>query len=123
MNKAQTYQRDATRPQAHAHVLVYETAVALAHELYDTLMQEPKYYAEWKRQNPARSSKQLEALFVARNAPKCLGTARATLAAMLHGPVDSPLKAAIHEALCLDATLIRGRGAQNVPRLQAEGDQ
>jgi hypothetical protein len=95
--------------QKHAHKLVYETARKLAHELYDTLMQDQVYYTEWKRQNPDLGAKALEARFVVKNTHRCLETARATLAVMLRGPIDSPLKQDIYEALCLDAALVRGR--------------
>jgi len=98
------------KPQAHAHKLVYQTAVGIAHELYDNLMSVPAFYAEWKRLNPEATAKQLETRFVKRHVGKCLPQARATLTLMLRGPHDSALKEQIHEALCLDAALVRGRG-------------
>jgi len=108
--------------QIHAHKLVYETARALAHELYDTLMQDQKYYLAWKAQNPSATSKELESRFVDRNVAKCLPTARATLAMMLRGPEDTPLKQQVFEALCLDASLVRGRTPQPSIRLQSQGE-
>lgn len=99
------------RPSAHAHKLVKETAEAMAHELYDTMMKDDFWYRYWKKSNPriADQPKQLEMAFVRKNLPKLLPQARATLAQMLRTTPDEKLKETIYEALILDATLVRGR--------------
>lgn len=100
--------KEVTRRQ-HAHVLVAETAKALAGDLYERLMGDNKYYEAWKTKNPEATPKELEQRFIARNYGKCIPAARTTLALMLKGPLDDALKEQISEALCLDATLVRGR--------------
>lgn len=95
---------------AHCHKLVAKVAQEAAGELYEKLMGDDEIYAEWKRQNPNLTPKQLESRFIAKNWGRCIDFARATLATMLRSPtVDEKLKEDIMEALVLDATLIRGR--------------
>lgn len=82
----------------------------MAHELYDTVMQNDFWYAYWKKQNPGLEGKALEAKFVARNLARLLPQARATLAQMLQEPGTDPLhKEQIYDALMKDSTLVRGR--------------
>lgn len=97
------------RPSKHAHKLVYETAVGMAHELYDVVMLDDEWWKCWKQLNPGASPKELEARFVKKNLPKLLPQARATLAGMLRTCPDEELANEIYEALLLDNTLIRGR--------------
>lgn len=97
------------RPSSHAHRLVHETAVAMAHELYDTMMQDNAWYRIWKQSNPGLDKKALELRFVEKNLSRLLPQARATLAGMLRTTQDENMKEEIYEALVLDATLIRGR--------------
>ena len=97
------------RPSSHAHFLIKETAEAMGHELYDTMMSNDSWYKFWKKKNPGLSSKALEELFVRNNLSKLLPQARATLAQMLRNSHDERLKETIYEALTLDATLARGR--------------
>jgi hypothetical protein len=97
------------RPSRHAHHLVHETAVGMAHELYDYMMLDDGWYRHWKRQHPELSGKALEDAFVERNISKLLPQARAVLAQMLQTTQDEKTKEAIYEALTLDATLVRGR--------------
>lgn len=99
----------ASRPSKHAHWLVRDTALAMAHELYDTMMQDDTWYDLWKKRNPGKNAKALEKAFVDKNLSLLLPQARATLAAMLRSTMDPNLEAEIYEALTLDATLIRGR--------------
>lgn len=94
---------------SHCHKLVAETAQAMAHELYDTMMQDNVWYDCWKEKNPGATGKAMEARFVNANWGKLVENARATLAQMLAGGLDESLKEEIMEALCLDHTLIRGR--------------
>lgn len=98
------------RPSHHAHWLVRNTAVQMAHELYDHLMQDNEWYAAWKKQNPNSFPKELEERFVAKNLTTLLPQARATLAGMLRTTADERLKEEIYQALILDATLVKGRG-------------
>ena len=96
------------RPSGHAHTIVYETAVAMAHELYDTLMQRDDWYSLWKSwHEPGTSPADLEASFVKRNVPGLLAGARSILAASLRTCRDPALADSIAEALLLDATLAR----------------
>ena len=110
MNRSQ---RRASRPTGHAHFMVKETAEAMAHELYDHMMQDNAWYSAWKMQNPETTAGELETRFVARNLSALLPQARATLAGMLNPAMGADLtedqKERILEALTLDATLIRGR--------------
>jgi len=104
--------------ETSAHKLVYETAVSMAHELYDTMMSDNQWYGLWKAQFPGFSSKQLEGKFIARNIRMMLPQARATLAAMLARPIDPGLKDTIMEALLLDNSLKVGRGGKWVKATQ-----
>ena len=103
------------RSGAHCHRMVAETAKEFARELYGTVMENNFVYAQWRKDHPDLSDKALEDEFVRVNWGKCIEGARATLALMLRGPLDSPLKEQISEALILDATLKRGR--QNGARI------
>lgn len=98
------------RPSSHAHWLVRNTAVEMAHELYDTMMTDNEWYKVWKKQNPGLDKSELETRFVERNLSQLLPQARATLAGMLRTTVDERLKEEIYQALILDATLVKGRG-------------
>lgn len=102
--------REDQRPTKHAHKLVHETAVAMAHELYDTMMQDDIWYGIWKQRNPGANKKKLEEVFVAKNLSGLLPQARATLAGMLRTTADETLRDQIYDALVLDATLLKGRG-------------
>ncbi len=93
----------------HAHQMVANTALEMANELYEAFMHDNAVYAEWKRQHPGLSDKGLRSTFVKKFWPRCIESARATLAAMLSGPYDDDCKQKIHEGLILDATLKRGR--------------
>jgi hypothetical protein len=97
------------RPSSHAHFLIKETAEAMGHELYDTMMSDDLWYGLWKKKNPGLSRRALEELFVKNNLSKLLPQARATLAQMLRNSSDPVLKEQIYDALILDATLVRGR--------------
>jgi hypothetical protein len=96
--------------QQHVHHLVEETAIKMAAELYDALMQNNTWYAGWKRMNPGKNPRALEATFIAQNKGRLVSQARATLAHMLTLPIEAAQKDTIAEVLILDATLKRGRG-------------
>jgi hypothetical protein len=89
--------------------MVKETAVAMAHELYDHMMQDNGWWQAWRSQWPGLTGPQLEEKFVARNLAALVPQARAALAGMLRTTADETVKESIYEALVLDATLIRGR--------------
>lgn len=93
-----------------AHPLVFQTARDMAHALYNQLMLDNTCYAEWKKQCPELTPKELERRFVALLTPKLLLQARATLAHMLTLPYDEVLKEQIADALIKDRGLMRGRG-------------
>ncbi len=94
----------------HCHKLIRSTAQAAAGELYETLMGDNAFFTEWQRQNPGLSRKTLETRFIAKNWPRCIDLARATLTLLLKRPdIDSSIKDDIMEALVLDSTLVRGR--------------
>lgn len=102
------------RPSQHVHKLVHETAVAMCHELYDTMMLDNQWYSQWKAQNQdlAGQPRQLTARFVTKNLAKVIPQARATLAGMLSRTTDPELQRTIYDALLLDNTLLRGRRPQ-----------
>jgi len=100
----------SNRPSSHVHKLVHQTAVEMAHQLYDHMMMDNRWYEQWKRANPGLSSRGLADRFVAKNLSKMVPQARATLAGMLRTCSDESIKEDIYEALLLDRTLIRGRG-------------
>lgn len=84
----------------------------MAHELYDTMMQDNFWYEYWKNTHPGLSAKSLEREFVQKNMALLVPQAREALAALLRGPegnLDDKQRETIYEALVLDNTLIRGR--------------
>ena len=92
------------------HKEVRKVAQAACHELYDVLMQDNRLYEEWKRQNPELSPHTLETRFVAKNWPRCIEFARATLAHMLtRADINEKVKDQILEVLVLDASVPVGR--------------
>ena len=97
------------QPQAHCHHMIAQVAKEAAGELYDVVMADNVVFTEWKRQNPGCTPPILVKRFIAKNWGKCIPFARATLTRMLTTNIDESLKEQIHEALCLDNTLIRGR--------------
>lgn len=102
------------RPSGSAHKLVLETATAMAHELYDTLMQKDDWYKLWKSwHDESATAAQLEESFVKRNVPGLLAGARTILAQSLATTPDAALRQTIFDALLLDATLV-GAGGRGV---------
>jgi len=97
--------------QVHAHKMIVEQARDLTRALYEHLMRDDKIRAKWRERFPDATEKQLEAKFLAMYVAGAIPAARSTLAGMLSLPIDEGLKEAIHEALCLDDTLKRGREA------------
>ena len=96
--------------QANAHKLVLETAIAMAHEMYDVLMIDDIWYSAWKRANVGASKKALETRFVNKVLDKMLPQARAALAALLERPnITQAQKDQIYEALLADNILTFGR--------------
>lgn len=98
-----------TRKQ-HVHTAVANTAMEAANQLYDTVMTDNMIYTEWRRQNPDADANELRKRFVKCNWGKCVPFARATMARLLVTSTDPVLKEAVYEALCLDDSLMRGRG-------------
>lgn len=96
---------------AMCHKDIREVAMSAANELYDTVMCDNLVYETWKRQNPGATPKVLRSKFVARNWPKCIPFARATLAQMLTKPIDEKTKFRIMEILILDNSLSVGRAS------------
>lgn len=109
MTKPRSSNLLSNRPSKHAHELVAATARDMAHELYDALMQNNSWWAQWQAWHPGASRAEMEASFVRRNLGQLLPKARAALAGALVQPIDETLKETILEALTLDATLMRGR--------------
>lgn len=99
------------RRTAHVHNMVLDTARDLCLAQYEVLMSNNDIRKEWKRTHPGAGELGLQAAFVKKYVYSFVGPARATLATMLSGPYDEGLKSSIHEALCLDNTLVRGRNA------------
>src|SRR5258707_606581 len=101
--------------KVYAHKLIVETAVGMAHELYDTMMQDNAWWEQWKRQNPGASRKTMERRFVNKNISLLVPQARAALARCLapgqaQGLTDAQ-RDEIVEALCLDNQLVEARKA------------
>lgn len=98
------------RSQTACHKAIRDVAQAAAGELYESFMRENEVYAEWKRQNPGLTAKQLETRFIAKNWGKCIEFARATLAHMLTRPdIAESVKDNILEVLILDNSIPVGR--------------
>lgn len=86
-----------------AHKLVFKTAVALAESVFEEAMsRDNALYRQIRASRPGKSVKFLRRVFVSALAPRLLGDARATLAAMLATPIDEALKLEIADALTLD---------------------
>lgn len=102
-----------------AHRLIAETAKAMAHELYDTMMSDNEWYGVWKARWPGLSSKALEVKFVVLNTAKLLPGARELLVGMLTAPgTPEAMKTEIAEALIADASLTQGRSRGMKPATQ-----
>lgn len=99
----------------YAHKLVKETAVSMAHELYDVMMMDNAWWQAWQRQNPGVSRHGLEQRFVDKNLPLLVPQARVALAKCLQpGQVpgmDERQRDEIAAALMLDNMLISSRAA------------
>lgn len=94
----------------HAHKDVASQARELCLSAYEALMAENAIWLNWQARFPGYSRKRLEAVFVALYLFRFVPAARAMMAARLAGEVDEGVKAALYDALVLDATLTRGRG-------------
>ena len=97
--------------QAHVHYYVAETARELCLASYEELMSDNQIREAWKLKHPGASELHLQAAWLKRYALAYVKPARATLAAMLTGPLDEKTKEQIHLALILDNTLAFGRNA------------
>lgn len=97
------------RSGAHVHHMVRDTAVAMAHEAYDALMQRNDWYALHKSEHPGASAAGLEKAWVNDHWAQYIEGARSVMASMLAGPIPDTLKDQIAEALILDKSLVRGR--------------
>jgi hypothetical protein len=108
-------ERKQRRSLGHCHWQIADTAKAMAHELYETVMANNQVREQWVKSNLDCNAKELERRFVAKNWHKCVAAARSTLAAMLTGPYDEAFKQNIHEVLVLDASLRHGKGQSRAP--------
>lgn len=98
------------RRSLHAHRAVYDQAVEITLSLYEELMRVDEVRKQWKAKHPEAKEKVLVRLFVKKYVFQAVPAARAMMAAQLATVKDEALKAALYEALTLDATLMRGRG-------------
>jgi hypothetical protein len=80
-----------TKRQA-VHVMVRQTAISMAQELYELAAKDNAFYKRY----PTRGA------FLRLAWPQLIPQARATLATMLAKPLDENLKSQIHQALILD---------------------
>ncbi len=95
---------------SHAHRLVAQVAHEIAHEQFDKTMKDNDWYELFRKNNPGKTLKQLEALFVERTWGRMIEEARKHLAGMLgRNDVPEGQKEIIMEALTLDASLLYGR--------------
>lgn len=104
-------------PDQHCHPLIRATAIEMAGDLYDLLMQNNVQWEEWKKLNPdCQNLSQWEIRFLELKWPELIEDARTTLAGMLGGSVPEELKVQIHDALVKDNGLrmhrINRRAAQ-----------
>ena len=106
--------------QFQAHKLIVKTAQAMAHELYDCVMQDNELYAYWKSECEELTPKIAEKLFVKLMYPKLIEAARTTLARMLANPMLTHLHEDIYDALTKDYILRHGRLAGGAPRALLE---
>lgn len=99
------------RPGLNADRLVAQTAIEMAHELFEVYARENAIYHAL-RQRGEITEKQARARFVKRVAPKLLEDARTTLTQMLGKPDDQVapgMKEEIYEALVRDNALRANR--------------
>lgn len=94
---------------SHCHFLLKETALGMAHEVYDAIMQDNARFAQWKEQCPDLTPGLAEDKFCEALWPHLLEAARTTLAGMLAGSYPEELKQRIHDALVKDNVLREGR--------------
>lgn len=95
--------------EEHCHVLIAETAKAMAREVYADTMRDNTLYVRWKKMCPELTPVLAEDKFVMLLWPHLIPQARSTLQSMLGGRLAETLKEQIYDALILDATLGRGR--------------
>lgn len=103
------------KQQIYAHKLVRDTAVSMAHELYDAMMMHDLWWKQWRDQNPGVSRHTLEQRFVNKNLPLLVPQARAALAKCLQpgqvpGMTDKQ-RDEVAQALILDNQLVDSRAA------------
>lgn len=99
------------KPGLNADRLVAQTAIDMAHELFEVYARENAVYHAL-RQRGEITEKQARAKFVKRVAPKLLEDARQTLTSMLGKPDDQVaprMKEEIYEALIRDNALRANR--------------
>lgn len=113
--------------EIHCHTMVRSVAIEMAGALYDEMMRDNAVYEGWKEACPDLDPILAEAKFIELLWPLLVrnGSARATLARTLTSPdIDYETKMSIHSALCLDATLSRGRkqGPRTPRRLKVNLD-
>jgi hypothetical protein len=103
------------KPVIYAHKLVRDTAVSMAHELYDAMMMQDAWWKEWQRLNPGVSRHTLEQRFVNKNLPLLVPQARAALAKCLQPgqcpSMDETQRQEVLQALILDNQLVDSRTA------------
>lgn len=110
-----------TGHNVHCHKLICATAIEMAGALYDEVMKDNSIYAHWKAICPELTPTMTEILFIEQMWPHLIGQARATLARMLTMEYADDLKMQIHDALCKDATLKRGRTPKGALTPKIEG--
>lgn len=102
----------------YCHTMIKETAVSMAHELFNNLAEDNDIFKVWKEQFPDLPTKELEKRFVQMMWPKLVEEARSTLTKMLTGTLDQTLKDQIADALIKDNILRQGRKAQKRQQVQ-----
>jgi hypothetical protein len=98
------------RREIHCHKMIRATAIEMAAEVFARVMAgDNELYAQCKALCPELDPTLLEIKYIELLWPKLIPEARATLARLLATNIDEKHKMSIHEALVLDAQLMRGR--------------
>ena len=94
----------------HAHKMVKDLAISMAHEVWEECMRSNDWFDGMKAKYPGMPTSGLEFVFTRHILPNLLPQARTQLAMMLNqNDITLQVKEQIHEALIKDSSLPKGR--------------